>query len=233
MFKGKSVVVTGAAGHLGRAVANAFAAQGARLVLLDVQRELLDRAHPGDQPGRLKIEVDLLDAGAVAKAIASARDQTGSLDVLCAIAGGFHMGEPVHETSDTQWDLMMDVNVRTLLNTVRAVVPEMIRRGEGKIVTVGANAAARGVPGMGAYCASKSAVLRMTESLAGELRTKGINVNCVLPSIIDTPANRAAMPSVDPTVWVAPADLASVIVFLASPGANAVHGALVPVVGLS
>lgn len=233
MFERKTVAITGAAGSLGCAVAEAFAAQGARLLLLDAKRELLDRVHPGSRPDRLKIEVDLLDAGAVAQAIASACGEGGSPDVLCAIAGGFHMGEPVHETSDEHWNLMMDVNVRTLLNTVRAVVPGMVKRGSGKIVTIGANAAGRGVAGMGAYCASKSAVSRITESMAAELRSKNINVNCVMPSIIDTPANRAAMPRVDPALWVAPAEVASVVLFLSSPGAKAIHGALIPVVGLS
>lgn len=233
MFEHKTVAITGAAGSLGRAVAEAFAVQGARLLLLDATRELLDRVHPGSRPDRLKVAVDLLDAGAVAKAIASACPDSGAPDVLCAIAGGFHMGEPVHETTAEHWDLMMDVNVRTLLNTVRAVVPGMLQRGSGKIVTVGANSAGRGAAGMGAYCASKSAVLRITESMAAELRTKNINVNCVMPSIIDTLANRAAMPGVDPALWVAPADVASVVVFLCSTGAKSIHGALIPVVGLS
>ena len=109
----------------------------------------------------------------------------------------------------------------------------MIERGGGKIVTIGANAALRGVPGMGSYCAAKSTVMRLTESLAGELRTKSINVNCVMPSIIDTPVNRADMPDTDPAYWVTTADLASVIMFLCSKEANAIHGALIPVVGLS
>jgi NAD(P)-dependent dehydrogenase (short-subunit alcohol dehydrogenase family) len=111
------------------------------------------------------------------------------------------------------------------------LVPQLLGRGGGRIVTVGAAAAAKGVAQMGAYCASKSALVRLTESLSAELRDRNINVNCVLPSIIDTPDNRAAMPDADPARWVAPQALAEVIVFLASEGARAIHGAAIPVTG--
>jgi NAD(P)-dependent dehydrogenase (short-subunit alcohol dehydrogenase family) len=157
----------------------------------------------------------------------------GRIDVLCNIAGGFRMGETVHETSDENWNFLFDINARTLLNTARAVVPQMLKAGGGKIVSVAAAAAQKGAAQMGAYVASKSAVIRLTETMAAELREKNINVNCVLPTIIDTPENRAAMPKADPSRWVAPGDLASVIVFLASPEARAIHGAAIPVSGLS
>ena len=143
------------------------------------------------------------------------------------------MGESVHDTSSDIWELMNDLNVKTLINSAAAVIPGMIARGSGKIVAIGANAALRGVPGMGSYCASKSTVMRLTESMSGELREKSINVNCVMPSIIDTPTNRDAMPDADPTLWVSTDDLATVIMFLCSKEARAIHGALVPVVGLS
>ena len=159
--------------------------------------------------------------------------RTGRIDVLCNIAGGFRMGEAVHETSDETWDLLFDLNARSLLHTVRAVVPRMLTAGGGKIVNVGAFAAQKGVAGMGAYCASKSAVIRLTEAMAAELRESHINVNCVLPTIIDTPENRSAMPDADPARWVSPADLASVVLFLSSKAARAVHGAALPVTGLS
>jgi NAD(P)-dependent dehydrogenase (short-subunit alcohol dehydrogenase family) len=142
------------------------------------------------------------------------------------------MGEAVHETSAATWDLLMDLNARTLLNVAYAVVPAMLERRRGRIVTVGAAAATKGVAHMGAYCASKSALIRLTEAMSGELKDKGINVNCVLPSIIDTPDNRAAMPDADPSRWVAPQSLAEVIAFLASDSASAIHGAAIPVTGL-
>jgi NAD(P)-dependent dehydrogenase (short-subunit alcohol dehydrogenase family) len=143
------------------------------------------------------------------------------------------MGPAVHETSDEDWNFLFDINVRTMLNMVRAVVPGMIQQGGGTIINVGANSAQKGIAQMGAYCAAKSVVIRLTEAMAAELREKNINVNCVLPSIIDTPANRAAMPDADPSHWVAPEALASTILFLASDGARAMHGAAVPVSGLS
>jgi NAD(P)-dependent dehydrogenase (short-subunit alcohol dehydrogenase family) len=128
---------------------------------------------------------------------------------------------------------MLGLNARTVLHMAHAVVPGMLAAGGGRIVNVGAFAAQKGVAHMGAYVAAKSAVIRLTEALSAELREQRINVNCVLPTIIDTPENRAAMPDADPARWVAPADLAAVIVFLASDAARAVHGAALPVTGLS
>jgi NAD(P)-dependent dehydrogenase (short-subunit alcohol dehydrogenase family) len=232
-FENQTIVVTGAAGNLGRAVAGKFHAAGARVALVDVTQDILDSHFPGEDPQFSKVAVDLLDPAAVAAAFGQIRAACGGIDALCAIAGGFHMGEPVHDTPAANWDLMHDLNVRTLLHSIHAAVPQMIERGSGKIVTIGANAALKGGPGMGAYCASKSTVMRLTEAMAGELRESAINVNCVLPSIIDTPDNRANMPDADPALWVAPSDLASVILFLCSPQARAIHGALIPVIGLS
>src|SRR5205814_7371106 len=131
------------------------------------------------------------------------------------------------------WDFLFGLNARSVLHTARAVVPHMLKARGGKIVNVGAFAAQKGAAQMGAYIASKSAVIRLTEAMAAELREKGINVNCVLPTIIDTPENRAAMPDADPRRWVAPAALADVILFLASDAARAIHGAALPVTGLS
>ena len=232
-FAQKVVVITGAAGNLGRSVAATFAEQGAKLILLDIDQNRLDAIFPEDRSDQLKLAVDLLDDAAVTATIASAREQIGSPDVLCAIAGGFHMGETVHETALDKWNLMIDMNARTLLNSVHAVVPGMLQKNSGKIITIGANAARQGMANMGVYCASKSMVMRLTESMSAELRGQGINVNCVMPSIIDTPENRAAMPKANYSNWVTPEQLASVILFLASDAASAVHGALVPVTGLS
>jgi NAD(P)-dependent dehydrogenase (short-subunit alcohol dehydrogenase family) len=234
MDLGKStVVVTGAAGNLGRAVAQAFAERGASLVLVGHRREALVSAFGEDDSKRLLAVADLLDAAQVSAAVRSSLERFGRIDVLCNIAGGFRAGPMVHEMTDEEWDALFDVNVGTLLNMVRAVVPHMISVGGGCVVNVGAHSALEGVAGMGAYCAAKSSVIRLTESMSGELREKKINVNCVLPTIIDTPENRAAMPKADPARWVAPADLAKVFVFLASDDARAMHGASVSVSGLS
>ena len=227
-FTDKTVMVTGASGNLGRAVAQAFAERGARLVLLDLKKNNVEESET-----RLFLETNLFDPDSVDAVVAKAAERFGRIEVLCNIAGGFRMGSPVHETSDGDWDFLFDVNARSVLYTARAVVPRMLKAGGGKIVNIGAFAAHRGAADMGAYIASKSAVIRLTESMALELRDKNINVNCVLPTIIDTPENRAAMPDADPRRWVAPKDLAAVIVFLASDAARAIHGAALPVAGLS
>ncbi len=232
-FGNRTVIVTGAAGNLGKAVAKAFGDLGADLMLVDLRRESLQAAFGEEGEHRSFAPANLLEmAGATAVAQA-ALARFGRIDVLCNIAGGFRMGETVHETSDENWNFLFDINTRTLLHAVRAVVPHMIAAGSGKIINIGAFAAQKGVAQMGAYTASKGTVIRMTEAMAAELREKNINVNCVLPTIIDTPENRAAMPKANPAKWVAPADLANVIVFLASDAASAVHGAAVPVTALS
>jgi NAD(P)-dependent dehydrogenase (short-subunit alcohol dehydrogenase family) len=232
-FDKRTVIVTGAAGNLGKAVAKAFADLGANLVLVDLKREGLAAAFGAEDARRLFVAANLLETAGATGVAQAALARFSRIDVLCNIAGGFRMGEAVHETSDENWNFLFDINTRTLLNMARAVVPQMLAAGGGKIVNIGAFAAQKGVAQMGAYTASKGTVIRMTEAMAGELRDKNINVNCVLPTIIDTPENRAAMPKANPAKWVAPADLANVIVFLASDAARAVHGAAVPVTALS
>ncbi len=225
-LNGKTVVITGANGGLGKIVAEAARAQGAQLVLLDVAFPANELS---DISGGVKWAVDLTDAAATQGCF----DKIGRFDAVFNLAGGFDMGPAVHEITDQQWDFLFKMNVTTLHNVIRAAVPKLVAQGRGAIVNVGALGAVKGQANMGAYCASKSVVMRLTESLSEELKNKGINVNAVLPSIIDTPRNRADMPSADFSKWVAPADLASVICFLASDAAKAVHGVLLPVAGLS
>ena len=220
----RTVVLTGASGNLGRAVATAFASDGANVVLLDLKSPATKQTF---------IQTDLLDAQSVQAAAEQTVQRFGRVDVLCNLAGGFRMGAPVHETSPQDWDFLFNLNARTVLHTAKAFVPAMLKGGGGKIVNVGAFAAQKGLAGMGAYGAAKGAVIRLTEAMAAELREKNINVNCVLPTIIDTPENRAAMPDADPSRWVGPEDLASAIAFLASDGARAIHGAALPVTALS
>jgi NAD(P)-dependent dehydrogenase (short-subunit alcohol dehydrogenase family) len=232
-FANRTVMITGAAGNLGQSVARAFAGRGARLLLVDREEQALRKAFGTPAEPWQLAAVDLLDPEQVESAVRRAIERFGRIDALANLAGGFRMGEPVHATADATLRFLLDINVRTLLNAVHAVVPRMIDAGGGRIVNVGAYAALKGAAQMGAYVAAKSAVVRLTESMSAELREKNVNVNCVLPTIIDTPENRAAMPGADPGRWVAPADLAAVIVFLASDAARAVHGAAVPVTGLA
>ena len=230
-FNDKVVMITGAAGNLGRAVAQAFASHGAKLVLIDRQIDGL-QAEFRDLDRHLLLQVDLLHQEDATAAGQATVDRFGRIDVLCNVAGGFRMGEAVHETSESTWDFLLGLNAGSVLHMAQAVVPHMLAAGNGKIVNVAAFAAQRGGAQRGAYAASKSVVVRLTESMAAELRDAGINVNCVLPTIIDTPDNRASMPTADPRQWVAPEDLANVILFLASQEARAIHGAALPVAGL-
>ncbi|MEZ5832641.1 MAG: SDR family NAD(P)-dependent oxidoreductase [Dongiaceae bacterium] len=232
-FAGQTVMITGAAGNLGQAVASAFAAAGADLVLLDLNDAALAKVATKGAGDVLRQRVDLADPASIGAAIEAAILRFGRIDALCNLAGGFHMGEKVHEIPADQWNFMMELNAGSVLRMSHAVVPHMLKAGGGKIVNIGANAALSGKADMAAYVASKSAVIRLTESMAAELRTHGINVNCVLPSVIDTPQNRTAMPKADPRKWVAPEALADVLLFLCSPAARAIHGAAIPVVGLS
>ncbi|HMH17415.1 MAG TPA: SDR family NAD(P)-dependent oxidoreductase [Burkholderiales bacterium] len=227
-FAGKTCLITGAAGNLGRAVASAFASAGASMILMDRDDKGLRSAYGDENERRRLVSADLLDAASVARAVAA----SARIDVLCNIAGGFRTGQPVHETPEETWALMLDLNAKSVINTARAIVPRMLAAGSGKIINIAALAGLSGKANMGAYTASKSAVIRLTESMSAELRDRGINVNCILPSIIDTPQNRADMPGADPRRWVAPEALADVILFLASDAARAIHGAAIPVTGL-
>jgi NAD(P)-dependent dehydrogenase (short-subunit alcohol dehydrogenase family) len=232
-FSNVTAVVTGAAGNLGRAVFRAFADRGANVALVDRRVDrLVDRYGPANDR-TLYVGANLLEPGDAAAVAQRTRERFGRIDVLCNVAGAFRMGDAVHETPDATWDLLFDANVRSLRNMVRAVVPVLLDGGGGRIVNVGAYSARTGVANMGAYTAAKTVVLRLTEAMAAELRSRNINVNCVLPGTLDTPENRAAMPDADPVRFVALADVAEAIVFLASPAAHAVHGAALPVTGLA
>jgi NAD(P)-dependent dehydrogenase (short-subunit alcohol dehydrogenase family) len=229
------VIVTGAAGNLGGAVARAFGGRGARLALVDRHPEGLELVRKGLPPGceTAAFPTDLMNGEAVEAMAAAVIARFERVDVLANIAGGFTMGPPLHQTPDQDWDFMLSLNARTVFYCCRAVVPRMLASGGGRIVNISARAATRGVGHMGPYCASKAAVITLTESLADELKDQGINVNCVLPGTLDTPQNRAAMPDQDPSRWVPLEALADVILFLASDAARAVTGASVPVYGRS
>jgi NAD(P)-dependent dehydrogenase (short-subunit alcohol dehydrogenase family) len=227
------VLVTGAAGALGQAVAAAYAEAGARLALVDIAGERLRELYGEDTEDRRLYAADITDAQAVAALVGQVVDQFGGLQVLANIAGGFAMGPPVQDTDTATWDRMMDLNARSVFNLCRAAIPHMLDGGWGRVVNVSARAVERGKGRMGPYCASKAAVLTLTESVAAENWHTPVNVNCILPGTIDTPQNRADMPDADHAKWVAPADLAAVVLFLSSEAARAVNGAAVPVYGQS
>ena len=222
---GKVVVVTGASGALGKVVAEVALARGARVAGVDYA------ATPSPAAGN-RIElggVDLADAAQAKKAIDAAAAHFGRLDALINIAGGFAY-ETVTDGDPKTWQRMYALNVLTALNASRAALPHLAASAAGRIVNVGAMGALQAGAGMGAYAASKAGVHRLTEALAAEWKGK-VTVNAVLPSTIDTPANRASMSKADFTKWVRPQELADVILFLASDAASAVTGALLPVSG--
>jgi NAD(P)-dependent dehydrogenase (short-subunit alcohol dehydrogenase family) len=235
-FSDLVVIVTGAAGNLGSAVARAFQAAGAKLVLVDRAADRLPRLFPDlvDSPNHfLAAPIDLTSADAVETMVDETVKRFGRIDVLVNTAGGYRAGTPVHEMPLEAWDSMLNLNARTVFFASRAVIPHMLRQGSGRIVNVAARAALKGGAQMAAYSVSKSAVVRLTESMAAELKKEGINVNCVLPGTIDTPQNRQAMPNADHSRWVKPEVIADVILFLASDASRAVHGAAIPVYGKS
>lgn len=234
-FSDQVVIVTGAAGGLGQVTARAFHAAGAKLVLVDNRRDRLSQLFADiiDRVDCLVPAIDITDPNGVEKMTVDAIAHFGRIDILLNIAGGFRMGTPVHETPVETWDFLINLNARSVFLASRAAVPQMIKQGRGKIVNVAARGALKGSARMGPYSASKSAVIRLTETLAAELRHKGINANCILPGTIDTPRNRADMPNADHDRWVKPESLVNVMMFLASDLACDVNGAAVPVYGRS
>ena len=220
---GKRIAITGAFGSLGAAVARAVLAAGAQVAAID-------RADaPADTHGaRAFGGVDLADTAQAKTAIDAAAKALGGLDALVNIAGTFRF-ETLTDGGPDTWDFLYRVNLRTAVAASKAALPHL--PDDGRIVNIGAAAALKAGAGMGAYTASKSGVMRFTESLAEELKPRGITVNAVLPSIIDTPPNRKDMPRADFGKWVKPEQLADVIVFLLSDQASAITGALIPVVG--
>ena len=224
-MEGDVVVITGAFGQLGGAVRQAAAARGARLALVDHAR------HCPDGPEGLVLGgVDLTDYEQARRAVDAVQAELGAVHALLNLAGGFRW-QTLEEGDLATWDLLYALNTKTAVNACRAAIPHLKASGAGRIVNVGAASALKAAAGMGPYTASKAGVLKLTESLAEELKADDVTVNAVLPSIIDTPQNRADMGEADASKWVRPEDLAAVILFLASREAGAVTGALLPVTG--
>jgi NAD(P)-dependent dehydrogenase (short-subunit alcohol dehydrogenase family) len=227
-------IVTGAVGNLGSATAQAFQTAGHRTVLVDRSEDRLRDAFSriAESPNHLLAGgVDLSAPASFGNLVENTLARFGRLDVLVHTVGAWRGGKPVHLTELADWDFLFNVNLRTTLLCCRAVVPQMLKQGHGRIITVASRDGLAGSAGYAAYSASKSAILRLNESLAEELKTSNINVNCVLPSTIDTPQNRAALPDADFSKWVEPSAIADVILFLASDAARAVNGAAIPVFG--
>jgi NAD(P)-dependent dehydrogenase (short-subunit alcohol dehydrogenase family) len=228
-LSGRTFAITGASGNLGRAVRDVLLTDGANVALLDrSERSEIESSHP-DRTLHLG-GLDLTDGTVVGQALDKAIARFGEVHGLVATVGAFEMGGTSAKDDWTVWDAMLTANLKTAVAAAQAIIPRLPPEG-GRIITVSAGPGIAGAKGMSAYSASKSAVLRLTESLSGELKHKGITVNSVLPSIIDTPQNRQAMPDADHSQWVPARDIAEVIAFLLSDAARSVTGALIPVYG--
>jgi NAD(P)-dependent dehydrogenase (short-subunit alcohol dehydrogenase family) len=233
MLSGKVVIVTGATGALGRAVVEALLAADASVGIV------------GGRPKRVALLVDELNAGArlvgqpadltdeeaTTNAVNAVAERFGAIDGLVAAAGGFGGGKPVHETELADWRQQQEINLTTAFLTCKATIPHLIQRGGGAIVTIGSRSGMHGAPNVASYSIAKGGVVRLTEALAAELMRHDITVNCLLPSTIDTPANREGASEKAIAKWVQPADIAAVALFLLGPKAHIIRGAAIPVYG--
>jgi NAD(P)-dependent dehydrogenase (short-subunit alcohol dehydrogenase family) len=235
-FEDQVVMITGASGNLGSVLASAFQASGAKLALVDRGKDRLLETFPDLAASADYLLVncaDLMDESAVEASVTEIIQHFGRIDVLVNTIGGFSAGDPLHDTQVNSFDFMMALNARSIFIACQNVIPHMLAQGSGKIVNIAARPGLRGRAGMAAYSASKSAVLRLSESMAAELRDQGVNVNCVIPGTIDTARNRQDMPDADFARWVKPESLSEVILFLCSSAARDIHGAALPVYGRS
>lgn len=235
-FSKQVAMITGASGNLGTALARAYRENGAKIALIDRHKDTLEKLFPDlvdDVDCYMSACADLTDPDEVSSVIRELVDYFGRVDIMVNTVGGYRAGTPIFETDLKTWNFMINLNAGTVFITTRCVVPYMIQQGSGKIVHLAARPGLQGRANMSAYSASKAAVIRLTESASAEVKEKGININCVIPGTLDTPQNRVASPDADFSHWVKLESLANVILFLTSDAARDIHGAAVPVYGLS
>ncbi|WP_245860449.1 SDR family NAD(P)-dependent oxidoreductase [Candidatus Chloroploca asiatica] len=231
----KRAVVTGGTGALGSAIVQILLAAGATVAVPSHREQDLDRLRDRlalpPHAALIGAQVDLTDEQAVNAYYNQVAQDCGGLDILVNVAGGFDGGKPVHESGWAIWQTQLDLNLKTAVLSCAAAVPHMMARGGGAIVNVGTRTATQPGARLAAYAASKRAILQLTEALAAELQPYRITANTILPSVIDTPANRSAMPNANYDAWVPPEAIARVVLFLVGPDARIISGAHVPVYG--
>lgn len=235
-FTGKVVLVTGGTGGLGTEVCLAFLRANASLGITYHSDNSLQRL--GSKFGDLSknvfpIKKDLKKEEDVQSLISDLVKKFGKIDVLANVIGGYIAGKPVTEIDEKEWDEMMNLNLKTAFLLSKHILSQMIKQGDGKVIHVAARPGLKGAGFDAAYVASKSGVIRLVESISEEVKARGININCILPSIIDTEENRKAMPQANFTKWVKPSEIAKVILFLASEDSKPINGAAIPVYGLA
>jgi len=217
-----SILITGAAGGLGSAVSRVFTEAGIKIVAVDKSWKE-SQSYP-------TIAADLTTADGTAAMVEQALAH-GPIDGLVHLVGGFSGGKPIAETDDKTFDLMMNVNLRIAFNAIRATLKPMIDTRRGRIVAIGSRAAVEPSPNFAAYAISKAALVALVKNVAAEVKDLGITANVVLPSTIDTRANRAAMPKSDFSKWVTPESIAKLLLWLVSDAASDVSGAVIPIYG--
>jgi len=235
-LKDRVAIITGASGNLGSAVAKKLITSGSKLALVDRHLDILQNVYKGDfdpENTMFVAPADVLDKSSVESMITDILDRFNRIDILVNTVGGYRAGTPTHETTLETWDYMLNLNARSVFITSSAIIPAMIEQNSGKIINIASRAALVGSANAAAYSASKSAVIKISESMSSELKDFGINVNCVIPGTLDTVQNRQSMPDANFDSWVAPTSIADVILFLASDASRDIHGAAIPIYGLS
>ncbi len=236
MSEPRVAVITGGTGALGRALLPRLVSRGYRVgityIVPDEAADLEEGLHGAGDAVMLR-RVDATDPVAIAEFMDEVAAAFGAVHVLCALVGGWAGGRDVEETDDTRFDRMIDLNLRSAFVTARAAIPHLRKSAWGRIVLVGSTAAYEAPAGQAAYNIAKAGVVALARSLAQELRDANITANAVMPSVIDTPATRAAMPYADFVDWPGPEEIAAVIDFLASEESGVINGAAIPVAGRS
>lgn len=227
MLNGKVALITGASGGLGTAVTRAFLDAGA--TVYGVARSIRDADFDHDCFRAAAVEIK--SPAQAIELVSRVKKEAGRLDSLVHLVGGFTGGNRIDETESDAFDRMFEVNFRAALYMIQAVIPVMRAQGSGAILAIGSRAAVNPAPSIGAYSASKAALVSLVQTVALETRNDGISANVVLPGTMDTPANRASNPSADPSRWVQPSQVAALLVHLAGPGASQVSGAAIPIYG--
>ncbi|MGH7889749.1 MAG: SDR family NAD(P)-dependent oxidoreductase [Thermodesulfobacteriota bacterium] len=232
-LKDKVAIITGGTGALGRTVVSAFLEEGAKVVsTYIVDEELKEISSMIKNPSFVLIKSDVTKEKQVAKVVKKTLERFRKIDVLINIVGAFAYAM-IQDTDERTWDLMMNINLKSTFLCSKAVLPQMIKQNYGKMINISSRPALKGSAGVGAYAASKAGVLNLTQTIADEVRDYDITVNAILPSTIDTPANRRAMPKADFSKWVKPEEIARVMIFLASDDSKPINGAGIPVYGKS
>jgi NAD(P)-dependent dehydrogenase (short-subunit alcohol dehydrogenase family) len=233
-LKNRIAIITGGTGALGRAVVSAFIEEGSKVVctyIIDEELSHYSSSLTENQRSNLVfVQADVTKEKSVAEVVQKTLERFGRVDVLVNIVGGFTYAKII-DTDEKTWDSMMNINLKSTFLCSKAVLPQMIKQNYGKIINVSSRPGLKGSSGVGAYAASKAAVMNLTETIADEVGDYEINVNAILPSTIDTPANRKSMPDADFSKWVKPEEIARVITFLASDDSRSISGAGIPVYG--